>query len=64
MTENYSGTLRITNPKTLQSWKDRGLFQQQIDNGFIYAVGCGRFKTEICTCFKCRRKTKKEINNL
>lgn len=55
---NYVGTLRITNPKTLQSWKDKGWYQQQLDNGYIYASGCGRFKLEICNCSKCRKKQK------
>jgi len=52
----YVGTLRVTNPKTIQKWKDKGWFQQELDRGYIYAPGCGRFKTEICTCSKCRRK--------
>lgn len=50
------GTLRVTNPRTLQAWKDRGWYQQLIDKGYIYAEGCGRFRTEICTCSKCRKK--------
>lgn len=55
MQQNFSGTLRITNPRTLQSWKDKGWFQKQTDAGYIFAAGCGRFKTEICTCRKCRK---------
>ena len=58
-TEHYSGTLRITNPKTLERWKETGKYQELIDRGYIYASGCGRFRTEICTCSKCRRKTNK-----
>ena len=58
MLENYSGSVRVTNPKTLQAWKDKGWYQQQLDKGYIYAPGCGRFKTEVCTCWKCRRKNK------
>lgn len=53
--EYYSGTLRITNPKTLQKWIDTGKFQEQIDKGWIFAKGCGRFKKEVCTCYKCRK---------
>jgi hypothetical protein len=56
--EYYSGTLRITNPKTIQAWKDRGWWQAKLDEGWIYAEGCGRFKTEVCTCSACRRKEK------
>lgn len=53
--EHFSGSIRITNPKTLQSWKDKGWFQQELDKGYIFAEGCGRFKTEPCTCSKCRK---------
>jgi hypothetical protein len=56
--EYFAGTLRITNPKTLERWKQNGAYQKQIDDGFIFAEGCGRFKTEVCTCAKCRRKNK------
>ena len=54
--ENYGGTFRITNPKTLQRWKDNGQFQELLDEGYIYAEGCGRFREEICTCSKCRKR--------
>lgn len=53
--EQYFGTLRITNPKTLQRWKDNGQYQKLIDSGYIFADGCGRFKTEICYCCKCKK---------
>lgn len=56
--EHYSGTLRITNPKTIQSWKDKGWWQEMLDDGFIYAEGCGRFKSEVCVCCKCRKLVK------
>lgn len=56
--ENYSGSLRITNPRTLQAWKDKGWFQRELDAGYIFAEGCGRFRTEVCTCAKCRKKNK------
>lgn len=49
------GTLRITNPRTLEMWKKTGKYQKLIDEGYIYAKGCGRFRMEICTCSKCRR---------
>jgi hypothetical protein len=41
----YCGTIRISNPKTLQSWIDRGWYQKGLSEGYIF-VGCGRFKTE------------------
>lgn len=53
-----SGTLRITNPKTLEKWKQNGDYQELLDEGYIYANGCGRFRMEVCTCYKCRRKNK------
>lgn len=52
---NYAGTLRITNHKTLERWKANGEYQKLIDEGYIYASGCGRFKKELCTCSKCRK---------
>lgn len=55
----YSGTLRITNPNTLQRWKDDGRYQEMIDQGLIYASGCGRFRETVCTCSKCIKKEKK-----
>ena len=54
--DNNQGTLKITNPHTLYMWKRTGKFQKLIDEGFIYAEGCGRFRTEICVCSKCRNK--------
>jgi len=53
--EYFSGTLRITNPKTLERWKQNGEYQKLIDEGYIYAEGCGRFRMEICQCSKCRK---------
>jgi len=49
------GTLRITNPKTLEKWIHNGNFQKELDANYIFAVGCGRFRTEKCTCYKCRK---------
>jgi hypothetical protein len=59
--ENYCGTLRISNPNTLQKWIDNGWFKNQNDNGFIFSVGCGRFKTEKCECSACRKRPKKDL---
>lgn len=50
-----SGVLRITNPSTLKRWKASGEYQKLIDEGYIYAEGCGRFKKNPCTCHKCRK---------
>lgn len=55
MDKPLAGVLRITNIKTLDKWKFNGKYQQLINEGFIYADGCGRFKKEICTCIKCRK---------
>ena len=52
----FSGVLRVTNPKRLAQWKASGKFQSLINEGYIYASGCGRFKKEICTCSKCTNK--------
>ena len=54
----FYGTLRITNPKTLKKWKEDGRFQQVINEGYIFAKGCKRFRSEVCTCSKCRRLLK------
>lgn len=61
---NYVGTLKITNPKTIQRWKDKGWFQKELDKGYIFAEGCGRFRTEECNCRKCRKLKKKDGTNI
>ena len=53
--ENTQGSLRITNPKTLDRWKLNGKYDELINEGYIYAEGCGRFRTEPCKCNKCRK---------
>ena len=55
--EYYSGTLRITNPNTLEQWKKDGRYKELTDLGYIYAVGCGRFRPFVCFCSKCRKKS-------
>lgn len=50
-----AGTLRIKNPKTLERWVQNGSYQDRLDAGYTFNVGCGRFRTEVCTCSKCRR---------
>lgn len=60
----YWGTLRIKNPKTLQKWIDRGWYQRELDAGYIFNVGCGRFKSEKCTCSMCRRKRRPQLQEV
>jgi hypothetical protein len=62
--EEYSGTLKITNPITLERWIHQGKFQKEIDDGYIFATGCGRFRTEVCTCFKCRKGAGKKLQTI
>jgi hypothetical protein len=54
-----AGVLRITNPITIQKWKDLGKWQKLLDEGYIYAPGCGRFRVEVCNCSKCRNYGRK-----
>lgn len=51
----YWGVTRIRNPKTLQKWIDKGWYSDTINKGFVFNVGCGRFRLEKCTCSKCRK---------
>jgi len=51
--ETY-GTLRIKNPKTLQKWIDTGKYQKLLDEGWVFNIGCSRFRIKPCTCSKCR----------
>ena len=55
MEKEYGGVLRITNLKTLQAWKDNGKYQKLINDGFIFAVGCGRFRVGKCGCSRCKK---------
>ena len=50
------GTLRITNPKTLQRWIDLGWYENKVNGGLIFNPYCGRFSIEECVCTKCRNK--------
>jgi hypothetical protein len=54
--KNYFGVLKITNPRTLDMWKKTGKYQELLNDGYIYAVGCGRFIKEACVCCKCKIK--------
>lgn len=62
--EYFAGSLRITNPKTLKKWLDNGDFQKMIDQGYQFNVGCGRFRLEKCTCYKCRTKKRLHMQEL
>lgn len=53
--ENYCGSIRIKNPKTLQRWIDKGWYQKEIDDGYAFAPACGRFRVGKCDCSKCKR---------
>ena len=53
--EYYIGTIRIKKPSTLQSWIDKGWYKKRIDEGYIFAPNCGRFRIEKCECAKCRK---------
>lgn len=52
----YCGTIRISNPKTLQRWIDFGWYQERIDEGYVFNPYCGRFTIGTCVCTKCRDK--------
>lgn len=52
--ENFAGSIRIKNPKTLRKWFRKGWFQEEIDKGYKFYPGCGRFRADKCTCHKCR----------
>ncbi len=55
------GTLRIINPKTLEKWIHNGNYQKQLNRGYYFGLGCGRFRTEVCICSACRKHPKKEL---
>jgi len=61
MNENYSGTVRIKNPKTLKRWIRLGWYQKTLDEGFVFNVGCGRFTPEKCTCHMCRTRGRPKL---
>jgi len=54
------GTLRISNPNTLQKWIKDGRYKKIINDGYVFAPYCGRFRIEQCTCSACRRKINKK----
>lgn len=58
------GVTRISNPKTLERWLNNGRYKALIDEGYIFATGCGRFKLEICTCSSCRNRPKKKLQQI
>ena len=72
--KNYVGTLRLMRGTTIQSWIDKGWYKELTDQGFIFAIGCARFRKKVCDCTHCRnastdnkaqlRKKVLELNNL
>lgn len=49
------GSIRIKKVSTLQSWIDRGWYQREIDKGYTFALGCGRFRIGKCECSRCKK---------
>lgn len=67
----FWGSIRIKNPRTLQSWIDKGWYKREIDRGYTFAPACGRFTVGKCECAKCRKpnsgleiKRVLQLNNL
>jgi len=63
-TPPMAGTLRISNPKTLERWIHNGNFQKELDDGYKFYVGCGRFRTDPCKCYKCRKGKGKKLQEV
>lgn len=61
---NYHGTVRLRKPKTLQRWIDRGWYQETLDEGYTFAIGCGRFRVGPCVCYKCRKSVNSPLKPL
>jgi hypothetical protein len=53
----FSGAIRIKKQSTIDSWKSKGWWGNLINQGYIYAEGCGRFRKEDCICCKCRKNS-------
>jgi len=62
--EECWGSLRITNINTLKRWLQTGKFQELIDEGYQYASGCGRFREDPCTCYKCRKNPRPSFDKV
>ena len=58
------GTLRIRNPKTLRKWMRNGKYAEKINAGWVFNVGCGRFRTEKCVCSVCRNKKRPRMQEI
>lgn len=50
----YKGVVKIKNPNTLKRWLENGWYQERIDEGLIFASGCGRFRDHVCECSNCK----------
>ena len=61
---NYSGSIKLKNPKTILKWIKNGWFKKEIDQGYFFAVGCGRFTMTKCTCSNCRTRKRTTIREL
>lgn len=51
----FWGSIRIKKASTLQSWIDKGWYQREINKGYTFAVGCGRFCIGKCECTRCKK---------
>lgn len=58
------GSVRIKNPRTLKRWITNGEYQSTIDEGYIFNVGCGRFRFEKCTCHQCRNYKRANLQKI
>ena len=63
-TPPMAGTLKISNPKTLEKWIQDGSYQEEVNDGYMFNVGCGRFRTELCKCYKCRNGKGKKLQQV
>lgn len=61
---HYSGTIRIKSLKTLQRWIDKGWYQNMINEGYVFSVGCGRFTKHVCTCTLCRNRSRHKLTKI
>jgi hypothetical protein len=48
----------------VERWIHNGNFQKELDDGYNFYVGCGRFRTEPCKCHKCRKGKGKKLQEV
>lgn len=58
----FCGSIRIKKATTLQSWIDKGWYKREIDKGYTFALGCGRFRIGKCECSKCKKQINRFTN--